>query len=373
VQEHGEISDRIEEKLALVSKQDVGSNVAQVEVLLRTHQGIQRDMIAVDESVRALVSKAETLVSAYPDRTSHVAQLSISMQAQWKDVNQKAAARLDKLQDSLLFQRFLVDYRAAIAWIGNMKQTLKSKDIMACTSTADSSTLRQQHEENTGETAARQVSFDAVRDIGTSYAQRGHFASTAINDSLSTLQTERDSLTALVTSRKWDFEQCHDLQLFKKEIRIIADWIVKQEQAIENKPLGDSVDTVHALLKKHDDFESSLRAQEDKMKSLIAFVSKMESYQHYDKPTIVSMLDNLRSQRKELVEHSNKRRSLLLESLANEKHRRDTKEITQWIEDRLKVALDGAHLDPTNIQVSWFHQFNLPLSPHLLGQNQTPR
>ena len=44
---------------------------------------------------------------------------------------------------------------------------------------------------------------------------------------------------------------------------------------LDNDDLGDSVDGVEALLKKHDDFEKSLSAQEEKVNTLSDFANQL--------------------------------------------------------------------------------------------------
>lgn len=48
-----------------------------------------------------------------------------------------------------------------------------------------------------------------------------------------------------------------------------------------NEDFGDSLDSVEALLKKHEDFEKSLAAQEEKIKALDEFATKLIEGQHY--------------------------------------------------------------------------------------------
>lgn len=58
---------------------------------------------------------------------------------------------------------------------------------------------------------------------------------------------------------------------------------LKYKQAfLSNEDVGDSLDSVEALLKKHEDFEKSLAAQEEKSnKFLDEFASKLIEGQHY--------------------------------------------------------------------------------------------
>ena len=51
-------------------------------------------------------------------------------------------------------------------------------------------------------------------------------------------------------------------------------WMAKQETFLSNEDLGDSLDSVEALIRKHQHFEESLAAQE-KIKALDEFASKL--------------------------------------------------------------------------------------------------
>jgi spectrin alpha len=53
--------------------------------------------------------------------------------------------------------------------------------------------------------------------------------------------------------------------------------MAKQEAFLASQDLGDSLDSVEAMMKKHDDFEKSLVAQEEKIKALDEFATKLVS------------------------------------------------------------------------------------------------
>ena len=61
------------------------------------------------------------------------------------------------------------------------------------------------------------------------------------------------------------YEQCMDLQLFYRDTEQADTWMAKQESFLVNQDPGDSLDSVEALIKKHEDFEKSLAAQEEKI------------------------------------------------------------------------------------------------------------
>lgn len=71
------------------------------------------------------------------------------------------------------------------------------------------------------------------------------------------------------------YEQCMDLQLFLRDTEQADTWMTKQEAFLVNDDLGDSLDSVEALLKKHGDFEKSLTAQEEKIKVVYCMMSRL--------------------------------------------------------------------------------------------------
>merc|ERR1712168_282271 len=102
-----------------------------------------------------------------------------------------------------------------------------------------------------------------------------------VKDRLVTLAHEKKTLLELWEERRILYEQCMNLQLYYRDTEQADAWIMKQEAFLANEDLGDSLDSVEALIKKHDDFEKSLAAQEEKIKALDEFATKLIEGQHY--------------------------------------------------------------------------------------------
>lgn len=70
-----------------------------------------------------------------------------------------------------------------------------------------------------------------------------------------------------------------DLMLFYRDTEQAETWLAKQEAFLSNTDIGESLDDVESLLKKHEDFEKSLEAQEAKVQALDDFAGKVSSHQ----------------------------------------------------------------------------------------------
>ncbi len=119
---------------------------------------------------------------------------------------------------------------------------------------------------------------------------------------------------------------------------------------LENEDLGDSLDSVESLIRKHDDFSKSLMAQEEKIKKLDEFATKLVGEDHYGKEDIGKRRDALLARREALLSKSKLRRELLEESLGYQLFDRDADEMKSWLLEKLKTAADESYKDPTNLQ-----------------------
>ena len=90
--------------------------------------------------------------------------------------------------------------------------------------------------------------------------------------------------------------------------------MAKQEAFLDNQDLGDSLDSVEAMMKKHEDFEKSLAAQEEKVKALDEFASKLIEGQHYAADDVAQKRALLLERRSALLDKSAQRKSMLQDS-----------------------------------------------------------
>jgi spectrin alpha len=126
--------------------------------------------------------------------------------------------------------------------------------------------------------------------------------------------------------------------------------MTKQEAFLANDDLGDSLDSVESLLKKHGDFEKSLTAQEEKINALNEFATKLIEGPHYASEDVARRRQSLLDRRRQLMNRSEDRRDRLRESYRLHQFDRDCEEMVSWINEKLKTAKDESYLDPTNVR-----------------------
>lgn len=337
----------ISEKDVVLSSDEAGRDLASVQALQRKHEGVERDLAALEDKVGTLGTEAARLCSIHASNSEQIRDKQAEIASYWQSLTTKAKERKTQLDESYFLHRFLADFRDLISWINGMKAVIAADELAKDVAGAES--LLERHQEHKGEIDAREDSFTSATSAGNKLLEREHFAANEISEKLKTLETEKANLLELWETRRILYEQCMDLQLYLRDCEQADTWMAKQEAFLANEDKGDSLDSVEALLKKHEDFEKSLTAQEEKVKALDLFATKLIEGLHYSADDVAQRKSMLLARRSALIEKSDARRTLLEDSNRLQQFERDCDETKGWISEKLKFATDDSYLDPTNL------------------------
>ncbi|XP_052834596.1 spectrin alpha chain isoform X3 [Octopus bimaculoides] len=338
----------ITEKDTVLSSDDHGRDLASVQALQRKHEGVERDLAALEEKVTSLGTEAKRLQEIHTDQAPQIEVKQREIEENWQSLREKAAKRKSRLDDSNNLHRFLADFRDLISWIHDMRAIISADDLAKDVPGAEA--LLESHHEHKGEIDARADSFKATTEAGQYLVTSEHYAANDVKEKLNELTVERSNLLDLWEERRIMYEQCMDLQLFYRDTEQADTWMTKQEAFLANEDLGDSLDSVEALIKKHDDFEKSLAAQEEKIKALDEFATKLIESEHYAHDDVATRRNQLLHRRNTLYQKSAERKKMLEASSRYQMFERDCDETKGWINEKLKTANDESFKDPTNLQ-----------------------
>ncbi|CAH2100408.1 unnamed protein product [Euphydryas editha] len=337
----------ISEKDVVLGSDDYGRDLATVQTLQRKHEGVERDLAALEDKVATLDGEAARLAAIHADHAPAIHSKRDEIAQAWQRLVQKAQERRTELESSYALHRFLADYRDLISWMSDIRALIAADDLAKDVPGAEA--LLERHQEHKGEMDAREDVLSACVSSGQALVAGGHRGATDVQAALDALHRDRAALRALWEQRRVLYLQCMDLQLFYRDTEQADAWMHKQEAFLANEDVGDSLDSVEALLKKHEDFEKSLAAQEEKIKALDEFATKLIEGQHYAADDVAQRREMLLERRAALLEKSNQRRALLEDAYKYQQFERDCDETKGWINEKLKFATDDSYLDPTNL------------------------
>ncbi|CAH0405710.1 unnamed protein product [Chilo suppressalis] len=337
----------ISEKDVVLGTDDYGRDLATVQALQRKHEGIERDLAALEDKVSTIDGEAARLAAIHADHAPAIHAKRDEISAAWQNLVQKAKERRSELESSYALHRFLADYRDLASWMSDIRALIAADDLAKDVPGAEA--LLERHQEHKGEMDARSDVTRACVAAGRELVEGGHRGAGEVEAALTALQRDSHALHALWEQRRVLYLQCLDLQLFYRDTEQADAWMHKQEAFLANEDVGDSLDSVEALLKKHEDFEKSLAAQEEKIKALDEVASNLIEGQHYAADDVAQRREMLLERRAALLEKSNQRRALLEDAYKYQQFERDCDETKGWINEKLKFATDDSYLDPTNL------------------------
>lgn len=347
----------LNEKSIPLSIDDCGRDLVSVQALQRKHDALERDLATLEDKISQLGVDADALSEKHPDSRDTIQEKRSTLTNAWQDLKAKSADRRNKLEEAFLLHRFLADWRDLTLWIADTKAIISADKLAKDVAGAEAQVER--HNEHKGEIDSREDAYKACMEEGQRLVDMGHITGADVVKKMNNLQNERDSLLELWEARKVQFEQCMDLMLFFRDAEQAEAWIAKQEAFLENKDVGDSLDATEALMRKQEDFEKSLTAQEEKIKNLEAFADKLIAGNHYASPEVAERRESLLRRRTALQEKAALRHQQLVDSHHYQMFDRDADEMKAWILEKLKTATDENYKDPTNLQtkVQKHHNF----------------
>lgn len=268
----------IAEKESSLLADDYGQDLESIQALVRRHQGFEADLAAVRLQVEAVAEEATRLANIFPDAREHVEVKNEETLDAWNDLLDKSDQRKDKLKQAEQLQSYFDEYRDLLAWINEMLAKVTAPDLAQDVSGAE--TLIARHNEHRTEIETRKDVFIKFYQIGGKLIEDGHFLSNEVEDKVSVLKQRKQLLDDTWENRRVIYEQNLDTQMFKRDAEALDNWIQSREPTLHDEKFGDSIPHVEDLIRKHEDFEKTIEAQEEKFNSIrrITMVSKMWNY-----------------------------------------------------------------------------------------------
>lgn len=184
----------------------------------------------------------------------------------WNELLEKAAQRRDKLAQAEQLQAYFDDYRDLVSWVNEMIAKVTAPELARDVAGAEA--LLSRHNEYKSEIDTHNDSFKQFYETGQVMIRQGHFLANEIEDKISILQQRKQLLLDTWQKREYLYEQNLDTQMFKREAEMLENWITSREPMLNDDKLGDSIPQVEELIRKHEDFEKMIEAQDEKFAAL---------------------------------------------------------------------------------------------------------
>ncbi|KAL1509008.1 hypothetical protein ABEB36_003816 [Hypothenemus hampei] len=237
-----------------------------IEQLIRKHQALETEMKAINDRVESIIQEGDRLITEFPDTKEHIDDKKGDILDAWKILREKVKKEKDYLQQTEQLQSYLDEYQELLAWINEMLAKITAPDLpQDCT---EAELLIVRNKDYKTEIDSRIPVFSNFYSNGNSFIEKSHPLALDIEDKITILQQRMELLLNIWNQRKIIYDTNLDVQLFKREAQTLESWLILREDILRDSKVGESISQVEELIKKHRDFEETVKSQEDKFEAL---------------------------------------------------------------------------------------------------------
>ncbi|XP_030854700.1 spectrin beta chain, non-erythrocytic 5 [Strongylocentrotus purpuratus] len=256
----------IQEKDTAVSSEDYGHDLPSVQALVRRHTGFERDLAAVEEKVESTSTQAAQLVEEYTDAYQHISDENDSMVSAWNMLLERAALRKDRLMQAEQLQLYFNEFRELSTWINEMNALLSSDETPHDVTSAEA--LINKHSEHQLEMSLHATNIADFIETGKKLIDEDHFLAKEVEAKVRQLDQAWVNLNAKCEERQNYFEAKLDTFLLQRDLEVADSWLNDKDPILVDQSFLDDSCDIEELLKKQEDFEKMIEAQEERFAAL---------------------------------------------------------------------------------------------------------
>merc|ERR1711971_275539 len=261
-----DVLSRILEKQNSMSD-ELGRDGATVSMLQRKHQNFLQDLSTLQSQVTAIQEESAKLQAAYAgDKAMEITNREREVVRAWMDLQNIGDSRKSKLNDTSDLFKFFAMVRNLVLWMDDLMRQMKTSEKPRDVSGVE--LLMNNHQGHKAEIDARADNFNDCITLGKELLNRSHYASNEIKEKLLELTNMQNEML-----HRWE-ERWEPLQLilevyqFARDAAVAEAWLMAQDPYLKSEELGQTIDEVENLIKKHEAFEKAAAAQEERFAAL---------------------------------------------------------------------------------------------------------
>ncbi|XP_053568173.1 spectrin beta chain, non-erythrocytic 1 isoform X2 [Bombina bombina] len=261
-----EIFGRIQDKHKKLPE-ELGRDQNTVETLQRMHTTFEHDIQALGTQVRQLQEDAARLQAAYAgDKADDIQKREGEVLEAWKALLDACEGRRLTLVDTGDKFRFFSMVRDLMLWMEDVIRQIEAQEKPRDVSSVE--LLMNNHQGIKAEIDARNDSFTSCIELGKSLLARKHYASEEIKEKLLQLTEKRKEMIDKWEDR-WEWLRLIlEVHQFSRDASVAEAWLMGQEPYLSSREIGQSVDDVEKLIKRHEAFEKSAATWDERFSAL---------------------------------------------------------------------------------------------------------
>ncbi|KAM6202501.1 spectrin beta chain, non-erythrocytic 5 [Rhynchocyon petersi] len=281
----GSLQGWMQEKVALMEGASCGQDLPSVQALLLQHRLLERELAAVEKAATRVRMEADQLSQLHPEAQKDLAKQLADVQEAWATLDSKARERGEQLEQAAQGHAFLGRCQELLVWAEDRQALMSFRRLCGAEQ------LLGQQEELGQEMVELCLQAQDLRQEGQQLLDNSHHMSpqvtlsdyhtcsipapTQVTTCLQELDRRLQVLREAWALNREHYQEHQSLQQIRQTLDHAEAWLASREALLLDPNCGDSISGVEFLLRRQEDLEQLLAAQEEKLTQLQR-VTKME-------------------------------------------------------------------------------------------------
>uniref|UniRef100_A0A3B4ABG3 Spectrin beta chain n=1 Tax=Periophthalmus magnuspinnatus TaxID=409849 RepID=A0A3B4ABG3_9GOBI len=339
------------------STQELGNDLEAVMTIQRKLYGIERDLAAIDAKLIFLRKEADQLAQDHPDNAADILARRRELDNAWDTLKKTLKDREDSLGEVSKLQSFLQEMDDFQSWLFKTQKAVASEEMPA--------TLPEAEEELSLHDAVREdinnheEDYHRVRDTGVQVTagQEDDPQYQQLEQRLKGLDRGWVELQKMWDSRKNFLDQAFGFQQFVRDAKAVEAILNNQEYTLAHIDKPDTLAGAEKALKKHEDFVSTMEANEDKIDGALQSGQRLVDANNLYANKVQEKMDSIRDRRDKNKRRAQEVSGKLKDNRDLQHFLQNTQDLTVWINEKMLTAQDTSYDEARNLHSKWLkHQ-----------------
>ncbi|KAM9707495.1 spectrin beta chain, erythrocytic isoform 1-T1 [Menidia menidia] len=348
----------IKEKTRVIeSTQELGNDLAAVMTIQRKLFGIERDIAAIDAKLTFLRQEADQLAQDHPESAAAILARRGELEDAWDTLKKTLSDREESLGEVSKLQTFLQEMDDFQSWLFKAQKAVASEDMP--TSLPEAEELLSLHDGVREDISNHEEDYHRVRDTGAqvTQGQEDDPQYQQLEQRLKGLDRGWLELQKMWDSRKNFLDQGLGFQQFMRDGKAVEAILNNQEYTLAHIDKPDTLDGAEKALRKHEDFVSTMEANEDKIDGALNGGQRLVDSNNLYSGKVQDKMDSIKDRRSRNKRRAEEVSEKLRDNRDLQHFLQNTQDLTVWINEKMLTAQDTSYDEARNLHSKWLkHQ-----------------
>ncbi|RNA19157.1 spectrin beta chain-like isoform X1, partial [Brachionus plicatilis] len=345
----------IQEKIRVVqSTGEFGNDLSGVMATQRKLNGLERDLAAIELKKKQLEEQAVSMEHEHPEESAEIGQNLEQIKEVWSELKQLLEKREESMGEAAHLHSFLRELDHFSVWLTRTQTAVASSEQPQ--SLSDAEQMLNQHQSTKEEIDRYAPDYARLKDYGDQICASADVTDPQylfLRERLNALDHGWNMLDQMWRTRQLTLSEDLNLEIFKRDASQAEQLLANQDYYLRQIQQPRSLEDADAMLRKHQDFVTSARANKDKIDGIAVSAKSLGDDQHRQIGAIEAKADDIRRRFADNEKRSARVVGRLRDSVSYYQFLQECDELKEWLEYKLIQAQDESYRDATNIHMKY--------------------